>query len=1137
MSKWIKLKHLLKDKSSYESSVKLLKTKTIEQFASKCCEIYKEKIRIYLLLANNKQIVSSWIKTKNKDLSYYLPNVIIKKDLSTLCKDSSIQDFLFYFRENNEYMLNLINCLNKDKRKVIIPFLCHFFYENFFMETPEQEEILYIIYLLLEKEIDNLNSPSVLSFLDDTFLGEFLVEMGNKYEISKYIDNILNDLIREVEEKNSEYNSLEIIYNSKMHYKYFIKDNTFFNMNYENDNSQSNIDDFDEKKNIFFLDYCPTSINNTYSPKKRKITLFHKEPKYKNIYGNNKFGNATIINSQIKFENMPLRSFINKNFFKNISEYYLKDLLAKEKNDIMKSFYMKQINILNANNLNYFNSNNYYEKIKDTKYISKLSVEQFNKAYEIIINFISKLLSNLENIIIIPYNIKVICKFIDILIQKKFPNISRIQCNSLICRFLFDKLILPVLENPDVNNSAKKMVISLKTRKILSNVYEVLKRLIRGEFFNSETSKNYTIFNKFIMQNYIKINNIIQNIINVKIPDKLLLLSNQFYNDDDFSLENLKRNNEDINYNYFDKNPNDFMQHKSICFNINQFLLIYGIVHTNKDIFVKKGTTFEKIYNKITENISSMRCGSISDYYVIIKDEYNNEINELLFSEDKKYKLNKPENENDALLRIKYCISYIFSNIKVLHFWGWMDENYNTLKTFQFIHQYLTNYGEKCFPPLNWYSQFIVNNLHLINKDYINNDYELLYNEIKDDVKLLIKRLKKLNAFLTVNMTTKFYLIENTKKNFQKELENVKRTELNIKALLFIELSSINICLMKGYDYNKYLNNDEKPINNSSLIICKQKYCPHFKSESKEINKINEKLFHCKNVKEFADKFSNFHEFISQEIINYSFGPDYYNSKQPLFGFFNNELNNENIIITDSPKKILETYMNFISIVIQGNAIFSTISTHEKNGFEIIQKKNNHDENLILKKEKEEREKVINIIWNYILKSLCNKMHESKSLFVDQVFNLRCISLSSFVKPCNLHIPDEILDENILSKIKYHIEKIDELRTPGGMIEEFGIVVHLINSLYKFFLNQKQTEAGDILPVLIYCIISVKPKRIIFNLNFSKFFLSEKDLLGGLGYNMIQVESSINFIKNLEANQIGISQEEFNKYSSTIIFK
>jgi hypothetical protein len=342
---------------------------------------------------------------------------------------------------------------------------------------------------------------------------------------------------------------------------------------------------------------------------------------------------------------------------------------------------------------------------------------------------------------------------------------------------------------------------------------------------------------------------------------------------------------------------------------------------------------------------------------------------------------------------------------------------------------------------------------------------------------------------------------------------------------------------MKGYDYNKYLNNDEKPINNSSLIICKQKYCPHFKSESKEINKINEKLFHCKNVKEFADKFSNFHEFISQEIINYSFGPDYYNSKQPLFGFFNNEINNENIIITDSPKKILEIYMNFISIVIQGNAIFSTISTHEKNGFEIIQKKNNHDENLILKKEKEEREKVINIIWNYILKSLCNKMHESKSFFVDQVFNLRCISLSSFVKPCNLHIPDEILDENILSKIKYHIEKIDELRTPGGMIEEFGIVVHLINSLYKFFLNQKQTEAGDILPVLIYCIISVKPKRIIFNLNFSKFFLSEKDLLGGLGYNMIQVESSINFIKNLEANQIGISQEEFNKYSSTIIFK
>lgn len=71
-------------------------------------------------------------------------------------------------------------------------------------------------------------------------------------------------------------------------------------------------------------------------------------------------------------------------------------------------------------------------------------------------------------------------------------------------------------------------------------------------------------------------------------------------------------------------------------------------------------------------------------------------------------------------------------------------------------------WGKK-YPPLNWYTQFIINNLDKINKKYISNDYELLYKEIENDVKDLLHKLKKLNEFLTVNMTTKFYLIKNKK--------------------------------------------------------------------------------------------------------------------------------------------------------------------------------------------------------------------------------------------------------------------------------------------------------------------------------------------------------------------------------------
>ena len=99
----------------------------------------------------------------------------------------NIKEFFFAFRTNNELMLRLIECADKSQYEKLVPFLCHFFYENFYMENSEQEEMLYIIYLLLEKEIDSLLAPSVSSFLGQSFLSSFLTEMSTRYELKLYI--------------------------------------------------------------------------------------------------------------------------------------------------------------------------------------------------------------------------------------------------------------------------------------------------------------------------------------------------------------------------------------------------------------------------------------------------------------------------------------------------------------------------------------------------------------------------------------------------------------------------------------------------------------------------------------------------------------------------------------------------------------------------------------------------------------------------------------------------------------------------------------------------------------------------------------------------------------------------------------
>ena len=81
--------------------------------------------------------------------------------------------------------------------------------------------------------------------------------------------------------------------------------------------------------------------------------------------------------------------------------------------------------------------------------------------------------------------------------------------------------------------------------------------------------------------------------------------------------------------------------------------------------------------------------------------------------------------------------------------------------------------------------------------------------------------------------------------------------------------------------------------------------------------------------------------------------------------------------------------------------------------------------------------------------------------------------------------------------------------------------------MFIFMMNQREAEAGDLLPMIIYSIISAKPKKIIFNLKFMKFFIKQSQLLGNIGYNLIQCESSISYIKQLNEKQLKMDRQEF----------
>ena len=54
-----------------------------------------------------------------------------------------------------------------------------------------------------------------------------------------------------------------------------------------------------------------------------------------------------------------------------------------------------------------------------------------------------------------------------------------------MCQFLFDKLIFPVLQNPDMNDVGKDMIVSFNTRKTLSDIYYCM------QFLNGDRSLLY----------------------------------------------------------------------------------------------------------------------------------------------------------------------------------------------------------------------------------------------------------------------------------------------------------------------------------------------------------------------------------------------------------------------------------------------------------------------------------------------------------------------------------------------------------------------------------------------------------------------------------------------------------------------
>ena len=94
----------------------------------------------------------------------------------------NIKDFFLKLRNSNEMILNLIKYCEPKDYETLATFFVHCFFENILNPSFVQEDMLVIIYLLLEQIIDEKISPgkSTSTFLNGSFIYEMFKNLTRK---------------------------------------------------------------------------------------------------------------------------------------------------------------------------------------------------------------------------------------------------------------------------------------------------------------------------------------------------------------------------------------------------------------------------------------------------------------------------------------------------------------------------------------------------------------------------------------------------------------------------------------------------------------------------------------------------------------------------------------------------------------------------------------------------------------------------------------------------------------------------------------------------------------------------------------------------------------------------------------------
>ena len=999
-------------------------------------------------------------------------------------------DHCRFFKEMNTYIPKLLYYLWAKPKTVskilylsdkllvkdhLAPLIVNNFYENIISSNYIEDNLMYVIALLLKNEISEINDEKDSEkFLEETACGYVLEQLRAKNDIKYYFKNIISDILKKMEAENS---GGDINLNVKQIQEKYQKTKEELDKLYKKTGKKKKIIDEEFYRKIL--------ISNIFSYQEEDNESGFLIPK-DNI--DPKLFNSKYIPDLTKSELETKKNNTTENEQKMI-DYY-------------------DFNIKNCEKDDSYGNQKLLQNIFDSP-ISKEVLASYQIEFSKIINTINKLIENLlQDLYLLPYSVKCVCKIIFLLLNKKFSNIGEAQRNAFIAKFFFNKLFAPIFENPGLGASIDEIIISETTKHNATIINLVLKKLVSGRLFRTDidSDSDYTPLNWFFLDKMPEVFKFFESITKVTLPNFIEKLIN----------DELPK---DFELDYFEENKDEVIFHRSICFTLYDLdALLISMDKCKSIIFENEKEeelkplrlTFEKL---VGENCSKImkKLKDKKEYEKIMVPDGKNKKNKQELKETEGREILKYFLLTDLITNKKYTRLFeieqekanysikelkktetpeeITKNniIKVKNFFCNLLYNFHTLVKTDFDEGTLSNTNsilkeiKKYIKssdfvidgsiPSEWYVSSLLEYLKKLPEELSKDDFKELYNEMEKDISSSIKELD-FEALSICLGKAKF--AKRIKVNYETTYKHILNIDLNVKVQKIIEKDFIPVEI--HYKYTK----KEKEFYIEEKPNIKEKNSLDILEEGREKKNI------CRTIKLFTKKFPD----LVKTQISYD----------------------KTLTEMDEEMKLNENLQKYFNI------IKKKIEKEQKNA----------DENELLE--------INNKIYDYVMEKIYEKIFPVEPDPEDNLIFRKCFLLS-WVEPKHFigNKKNYVFDSFLPDVIEF-FGKLDKEKSPRIKFIYMKKIFVAINDVLRF--NGKEGEAGvdDQMPILNYSFIKAKPQHISSNYKFMNIFIG-KNRNRSEGSQLTQISGICEHVLNLTYDQLnGVTKEEFDEKCKNAYF-